>query len=393
MCLRAAEDNIVPGGGRIVRDFLPLLFRRPVQLSLYFFIPIFLILFSLAPAYLAVFLLSRSVLPGSAAGVSGGMAGFQAALSHILWLFLISGGVALAAGLLIAFALARPVYRLRSALREVGTGGLKGELLLDGTGEFEYLGKEFNGMVSRLAVQERLRRLEELAALGTLAAGVAHEVRNPLGSVRGLAQLMMETAGSNDQKQYARRIIQEVDRLNTVVERLLHLARPASGSTEPLDVNRLAREAVEFSGYERTAKGIRILEEYDESLPPVPADARAMGQALLNLLINAVQAIPESGTVTIRTGPGCRDRDTVRIEVCNTQSRIAPGDYRRIFDPFYTTKENGTGLGLSITHQVVSAHGGTIEVESSEKETAFSIELPLTRPPAATPMKTEAARN
>ncbi|MBI3610605.1 MAG: HAMP domain-containing protein [Nitrospirae bacterium] len=357
------------------------LFKRRVQLSLFFFIPLFLILFSLAPTYITVSLISRAILSSEPSGAAAGMAAFHTAVSEMVPVFLVSGLVALAAGLIIAYALVRPVKRLSEAIHGVATGNLKTHVRLDASGEFVYLGDEFNQMVSKLAMQERLQRTERLAALGTLAAGVAHEVRNPLGAVKGLAQLLCESAESPDQKKYAETIASEVNRLNAVVERLLNLARPAAagGTAEKIDLNRLIRDAVALSGYERNEKRITIREDYDPQVPEIRTDGEGILQAVLNVLLNAVQAIPETGTIRVetrlRTDPPAARR--VRIEIANTNSIIPVKDYRRIFDPFYTTKENGTGLGLAIAHQVVTAQGGTIEVESGRGETVFKIELPV----------------
>jgi signal transduction histidine kinase len=355
--------------------------KRRVQLSLFFFIPLFLILFSLAPTYIAVTLISQVVLSSESSGSVAGTAGFQTAVSRMIPVFLISGLIALAAGLFIAYALVQPIKRLQEAIHGVTSGNFKTNVRLDATGEFVYLGDEFNQMVSKLATQEQLQRTERLAALGTLAAGVAHEIRNPLGAVKGLAQLLQESAGSPSERKYAETIVGEVNRLDTVVERLLHLARPAGGAIEKVDLNRLIHDAVELSGYERNRKRITILEDYDPKIADIFLDREAMLQAVLNILRNAVQAIPETGTIRVKTGlqmnPDLSKSRRVLIEIANTNSTISPSDYKRIFDPFYTTKEGGTGLGLAITHQVVTAQGGTIEVESGNGETVFTIELPV----------------
>jgi signal transduction histidine kinase len=357
------------------------LFRRRVQLSLFFFIPLFLILFSLAPTYIAVTLMSRSVLASQKFGPVIGIAEIQNVIAGMIPVFLISGLIALAAGLFIAYALVQPMKRLQEAIHGVTSGNFKTNVRLDATGEFVYLGNEFNQMVSKLATQEKLQRTERLAALGTLAAGVAHEIRNPLGAVKGLAQLLRESAASSSERKYAETIVGEVNRLDAVVERLLHLARPSGGAIEKTDLNRLIHDAVELSGYERNEKRITIVEDYDATIADILLDREAMLQAVLNMLRNAVQAIPETGTIRVKTalraGPDPSQSGHVLIEIANTNSTISPSDYKRIFDPFYTTKDGGTGLGLAITHQVVTAQGGTIEVESGNGETVFTIELPV----------------
>lgn len=381
MSSKEAADKFVQPGKGLDQGLSSFLFKRRVQLSLFFFIPLFLILFSLAPTYIAVTLMSRSVLSSEASGQVAGLSELHNAISGMIPVFLISGLVALAAGLLIAHALVQPVKRLQEAIHGVALGDFRGNLRLDATGEFVYLGDEFNQMVSKLAMQEQLQRTERLAALGTLAAGVAHEIRNPLGAVKGLAQLLQESAASPSERKYAETIVGEVNRLDTVVERLLHLARPAGGVIEKADLNRLVHDAIELSGYERNQKRITILDDYDPRISDILLDREAMLQAVLNVLRNAVQAIPETGTIRVKTmlrvNPDPSKSRRVFIEVANTHSTIPPADYKRIFDPFYTTKEGGTGLGLAITYRIVTAQGGTIEVESGNGETVFTIELPV----------------
>ncbi|MBI3595846.1 MAG: HAMP domain-containing protein [Nitrospirae bacterium] len=376
-----SNNKFVQPGNGFDNGLSSFLFKRRVQLSLFFFIPLFLILFSLAPTYIAVALVSRAVLSSEKFGPVAALAGFHASITGMIPVFLIIGLIALAAGLFIAYALVQPVKRLQEAIHSVTIGDFRADLRLDATGEFAYLGRDFNRMVSKLAMQEQLQRTERLAALGTLAAGVAHEIRNPLGAVKGLAQLLQESADSPSERKYAETIVGEVNRLDTVVERLLRLARPASGLIEKVDLNRLVHDAVELCGYERNTKQITILQEYDQRISEILLDREAMLQAVLNVLRNAVQAIPGAGTIRVKTAlrakPDPSQARRVSIEIANTDSTIPPADYKRIFDPFYTTKEGGTGLGLAITHQVVTAQGGTIEVESGHGETVFAIELPV----------------
>ncbi|HEY4484768.1 MAG TPA: ATP-binding protein [Nitrospiria bacterium] len=370
----------LPPAGGAGRGLFGFSLNRRVALSLYFLIPLFLILFTLVPAYFIIQMISRSLLAEGFSEAAVGLMNPSGVLSRVAAILIASGLVALAAGLAIAHALVRPVRRLQEAIRGVAAGRYPGELRLDDTGEFDHLGREFNRMTSQIALQDRLQRTERLAALGTLASGVAHEVRNPLGAVKGLAQLISESAVNPDQKRYAEKIMGETDRLNSVVERLLDLVRPSGESVEKLNLNRLIHDAVELSGYERNEKQITILEDYDETIPELLLDREGILQAVLNILLNAAQAIPRVGTIRVRTRLKSKDPHPtprrVTIEIANTDSKIPASDYKKIFDPFYTTKENGTGLGLAIAHQVATAHDGIIEVSSRKGETVFTIELP-----------------
>ncbi len=367
-----------PGGETAADEprsrLFPLLLRRRVQLSLFFFIPLFLILFSTTPIYVTVTLLSRAAVAGAGAPRP---IEFQGAIAATTWVFVTGAVVALAAGLVIAYALVQPLQRLSRAMHGVAGGDLATRVRLDATDEFASLADEFNAMVSTLRTQEQLRRTEVLAALGTLAAGIAHEIRNPLGAVKGLAQLLVESASAAGERKYAETIVVEVDRLNGMVERLLDLARPGERPMEPIEINRLVREAVELSGYQRHGKTIDLQLELAPERPITQADGAGLLQAILNLLINAVQASADSGTIRVRTAVRAAPAPVVGIEVSNTGSSVRREDYKRIFDPFFTTKETGTGLGLTITHQIVTAHGGTIEVDSQADRTTFTIQLPL----------------
>lgn len=226
---------------------------------------------------------------------------------------------------------------------------------------------------------EHLRRTEKLAALGTLAAGVAHEIRNPLGSIRGLSQLLKESLEQPQQKRYAEVIAQETERLNRVVESLLHFARPTEVERVPTDLNMVMRRALQLCEFERAKRNIRLVESLTPALPVIQAESDRLVQAFLNILLNACQAIQGDGEIRVSTSVVGDPRNggrRVRAGIVNTHSAIPPEQIDRIFDPFYTTKENGTGLGLSVTHHIIHEHHGTLKVFSQSSETGFIIEIP-----------------
>ena len=237
---------------------------------------------------------------------------------------------------------------------------------------------QFKDLVRLRQIQDQMRRTDRLASLGTLAAGVAHEVRNPLGSIKGLVQLLKEDLDDAEKRRYAEVIIQEVDRLNRVVEDLLKLAQPGRSEPKPVLLNALVRRAVMLAGFEKMSKEIVLKEDYDDQIPEMNVEGERLVQALLNILLNAIQAIPKSGEVWVKTAlvKGSSDR-RVAIKIGNTHSTIQTKDLKKIFDPFYTTKEQGAGLGLAIAHQIVTSHGGKIGVESGNDATVFTIELPI----------------
>ena len=160
---------------------------------------------------------------------------------------------------------------------------------------------QFKDLARLKQVQDQMQRADRLASLGTLAAGVAHEVRNPLGSIRGLVQLLKEDLKGDEKRRYAEIIIQEVDRLNRVVADLLKFSQPGSSEPKAARLNELVRQAVTLAGFERMEKEIALKEEYDDQIPEMEVEGERLVQAFLNILLNAIQAIPESGEVWVKT--------------------------------------------------------------------------------------------
>jgi two-component system sensor histidine kinase HydH len=225
------------------------------------------------------------------------------------------------------------------------------------------------------ALQQRVERTERLAALGRLAAGVAHEIRNPLGAIRGLVQYFQATWKENaDQRVYLDVIVREVDRLNRVVSDLVEFARPREPRREPHDLGEIVRHAVALVQADVRAKGIHLVHELDDALPPLWVDRDLVLQALLNMLLNAVEAMEGGGVLTIRLTDKL---EWVELTIQDTGCGIPPEHLGRLFDPFFTTKQRGTGLGLAIAHSVIQAHEGEIVVDSVPGEgTTVLIRLP-----------------
>jgi PAS domain S-box-containing protein len=231
-------------------------------------------------------------------------------------------------------------------------------------------------------LKERLRRADRLSALGSMATRVAHEIRNPLGSIKGLAQLVLEI--KPDQApigEYMGRIVREVDRLSGIVDELLDYSQRRPLSLEWVDLNDLVHEGLEMSRFRTGARGPAFLQELEPELPRVRLDRNRFLQAVLNVVINAIQAVGSDGVVTVSTfmeklPQGRR----LVLEVADNGPGISPEALDHIFDPFYTTKENGSGLGLSIAHSVVREHEGVIQVESKIGQgTTFRILIPQSR--------------
>ncbi len=224
-------------------------------------------------------------------------------------------------------------------------------------------------------LEKEVARQERLAALGTLAAGVAHEIRNPLSSIKGFATYFGAKfkAGTQD-RELAEVMIGEVDRLNRVVTELLDLTRPSELRLAPVPVADLVQHALKLVEGDCHSRGITVQIRLAE-LEPVLLDADRMLQALLNLFLNAIQAMPKGGTLTVSAQ---RTRDRLELRVTDTGTGIPAEDLDRIFDPYFTTKNQGTGLGLATVRTLVEAHGGQVRVTSEPgQSTQVVLDLPF----------------
>lgn len=225
--------------------------------------------------------------------------------------------------------------------------------------------------------RERLARAEQLAALGELAAAIAHEVRNPLAVVRSAAQGIGETldGGAPEARRAASFIIAEVDRLSTVTSTLLAASRPLPLEARPTPVDELIERAVRLAGEAMGAKQIRLHRQAAGALPQVRVDPDLLCQVLLGLLTNAVQSVPAGGEVSIAARAAS---DAVEVAVADTGPGV-PAELRgRVFEAFFTTRPRGTGLGLAVARRIVEAHGGRIEVgERGGGGALFTVRLPV----------------
>jgi len=258
----------------------------------------------------------------------------------------------------------------------------------------------FRGLEEIKEIQAQMERINRLASMGSLVAGLAHEIRSPLGSLKGLAQLLQEDiVEKGGRADYIEVIIKEIDRLNKVVEELLTFAQPSTYTFQGRDIRdieEIVRETVSLVKTGFPEKKITTLEDYQGNLPPIAVEPDKMTQAILNIINNALEASPEGGTVKISTGliqppveggisdlgaPTDSNQGRVVIDIFNTGERISVEDSERLFNPFFTTKPGGIGLGLSIAQQIVTAHGGNIRVmneeEGERKGVIFRIELPI----------------
>jgi len=219
-------------------------------------------------------------------------------------------------------------------------------------------------------LERQWRRSRRLAELGTMAAGVAHEIRNPLGGIRGASQLLMrEVREDKDFKDFLDVIVREVDRLDRTVEQLLGFARPVKADVAATNISEVVERALELVKPDIDRTGIHLVKRFPSTIRQINADAAQLTQVFLNLLLNGVQAMPDGGTltVTVREDAGfTEEMPFVVVEINDSGCGMAPEVLEQLFTPFFTTRESGTGLGLAISHRIVQEHGGAIDVISSE---------------------------
>jgi two-component system, NtrC family, nitrogen regulation sensor histidine kinase GlnL len=233
-------------------------------------------------------------------------------------------------------------------------------------------------------MEEQFRRSDRLAALGVLAAGVAHEVRNPLVGIRAAAQLMeREAAFPPSLREFTGIIIRQVDRLNRIVSELLSFAGQQPLEQRPCNINQILEEALRLLESALEGARIGVIRRYDPEVPALIGDPDRLLQVFLNLARNGVEAMASGGELTVRTrfervAPQCGGRAAAVAEITDRGSGIRPEVQRHLFNPFFTTKDGGTGLGLPISVRIVEEHGGTIEVVSRVGEgSTFRVLLPL----------------
>jgi len=227
-------------------------------------------------------------------------------------------------------------------------------------------------------LQEKVHRSERLASLGRLAAGVAHEIRNPLSSIKGFAQYFVKRFSGHDEEQgYASVMVKEVDRLNRVITDLLDFAGSKEPRREPQSLETIADQALKLLTPDLEIRKVAVLKEYEPNLPAVSVDRDRISQVFINLLLNALESMEPGGEIRIglrRCGPP----PAVEASVADTGTGIPEGDLEKVFEPFFSRKRKGTGLGLAIAHQIVESHRGDIRVESRPgKGTVFRMRLPL----------------
>ena len=314
---------------------------------------------------------------------------------HIVLLVAGAGAVAICGALLVVltYTVQRPMVELQQKIAQLGSGDLSVAVsFAQRNDEIGDLGRNFNQMVQQLresrAEIERMHRTqmsraEQLATLGEMATGLAHEIRNPLAGIAGVIEIIgRDLPASSPARTVVKDVRQEIARINHIVTDLLQTARPHPPKVHKSDLNTTVEHAVMLGRQQALAKSIDITLHKDPSLPEVEHDSDQIHQLLLNLLLNALQAIDANGRIAVTVKPL---GSTAVVEVADNGRGIPADHLPNIFRPFYTTKGDGTGLGLSLARRIVEDHQGRIDVTSAVgKGTTFAVVLPLHR--AATPV-------
>jgi signal transduction histidine kinase len=286
------------------------------------------------------------------------------------------GGVALAGaalaaagGLVAARSVARPIEDLARAAGRIAAGDLETRLEAKTGDEIEALARALATMV------KSLRDAERLAALGRLTAALAHELKNPLTSIGMALEVEKERLPEGRSREALGVVLREVRKLSLFAGRLLAFARGPAVSPRPAALAAVAAEVLSLLAPQIEHLGIRVACDFPDDLPPVLLDPDAFSQVVLNLVKNAIEAMPRGGALAVsaRAGPA----GVVRLEVSDVGPGVPPEDAPRLFEPFFTTKETGTGLGLAIARAIVEAHGGAIRYRPRAPHGAvFEVEIP-----------------
>jgi len=223
--------------------------------------------------------------------------------------------------------------------------------------------------------ERELFRADKLASLGTIAAGMAHEIKNPLASIKGMTQILHENLGDREfVGKFTDIIPRQIERISRIVENLLRFGKPEELQKSTCNLNLIIDEAIKLVELECRKKAIKIKKSFAE-LPSLMLDQSQTNQAILNIILNSIESMPDGGYLSISTRIIGKE---ISIEICDTGCGIPKENIKNIFDPFYSTKSLGTGMGLAVTYSIIEEHGGRIEVESEAgKGTKFKIFLPI----------------
>ncbi|RMF99388.1 MAG: HAMP domain-containing protein, partial [Acidobacteria bacterium] len=291
--------------------------------------------------------------------------------------------------LLIIRVISRPLEKITLAAMQVINGEYGTTVEIRRTNdEIGILADAFNQMSRKMAddirrlqqLNDQLIQTEKLAAMGTFTAGIAHEINNPLASISSLIQMIQKKESLDfETKEKLKLILSQIMRIKQVTSDMMEFARVRPPSKTPLNINAVLEATLRLVSFDKGFQRLQLIKELSKELPKVYGDANQLQQVFLNILLNARDAMPDGGTLKIKT---YTQEDSVMVEIEDSGIGISKENLKRVFDPFFTTKPSGrgTGLGLAVCYGIISAHGGNIEVQSqSGKGTKFIIKFPAQR--------------
>lgn len=304
--------------------------------------------------------------------------------------------LSLAVALVMLKFVKKPLLLLAENMARVEKGDLSVRMKPFGKDEIGRLISSFDSMVDRLdtAKQEldrfhfqQMERADRLASIGEMAAGIAHEIKNPLTGIASAITIIKDDFSSSDPRnEIMKEVLEQINRLDKTANDLLFFGKPTQPDPAYTDINSTLGKTLMFASQHRGGKNIEKKLELQDDLPLVYVDAKQIQQVFLNLFLNAVQAMPDGGVLTVKSSLMQKECDWVQVSIADTGKGIPPQILEKIFTPFFTTKAQGTGLGLAICHKLITKHGGTLTVASEDGiGTVFNVALPAFDPYSAEP--------
>jgi signal transduction histidine kinase len=285
-----------------------------------------------------------------------------------------------------------PLKRMMDSIKDIEQGDLSKRVEVKSDDIIGMLAMKFNDMVASIRDardalenyhKSQMKRASQLALIGEIASGIAHEIKNPMACISGALQVIQgDMDDKNDHKPIIKEVLSQVSRLDNTVKRILEFAKPAKAQKSLIDVGQLIEEIAIFITQYANRKAIRVDLTHDKEIKATIADGKALKQVLLNICLNGIEAMKDNSVLRIATArkirkDGGREKEFIEITIADTGSGISEENLNKIFNPFFTTKEKGTGLGLSISLQIIEDHDGFIDVESAVGAgTTFKIALP-----------------
>ena len=306
-----------------------------------------------------------------------------------LWAFGVTAILAVSLSLFLTHLVSNPIQTLITTM-ERAERGLEARVEVTSVDDIGRLGDAFNSLLSKLESAQRrveryhyeqMTRADRLASIGEMAAGIAHEIKNPLAGIAGVIQVLRKEHAVGDPKRLILdEVLVQVERMDKAVRNLLSFARPPEPKMTLVDINEVISRLLDFLAPQFARNAIVVDRKLTTGLPWLTLDPDLMQQALINIALNAIQAMPEGGKFVVETRslkPEGDNSGSIEVLCSDTGKGISLENLSRIFNPFFTTRQQGTGLGLSITQRIIEQHGGEIKVMSSpEQGTSFTVSFP-----------------